>query len=123
MEKYIDKDLENELKRIRRKIHSKAEVGFELKNTRRIVTEELESLGCTVKSVGDGCIYTVIEGEKAGKCLLMRADMDALPIREQTVREGSIKHLLQEDRKSLTKCKRGTYFFYTCVYRHQLLIL
>ena len=84
MEKYIDKDLENELKRIRRKIHAKAEVGFELKNTRRIVTEELESLGCAVKSVGDGCIYTVIEGEKAGKCLLMRADMDALPIREQT---------------------------------------
>ena len=67
MENYIDKDLETKLVRIRRNIHSKAEVGFNLQNTRRLVTEELEGLGCEVKSLGNGCIYTVIEGERKGK--------------------------------------------------------
>ena len=82
--KYIDKNFENELIQLRRRLHLNAEVGFELDNTRKIITSELEGIGCEVKSIGNGCLYTLIQGKKEGKCLLLRADMDALPIREQT---------------------------------------
>jgi len=84
MDKYTDKDFEKWLTDTRRKLHACAETGFDLTNTRQLVTKELESLGLDVKICGNGCIYTVIEGEKDGKTLLLRADMDALPIKEQT---------------------------------------
>lgn len=92
MKKYISDELEGELIRIRRTLHSFAEVGFELEKTKKTVTDELEKLGLEVKTCGNGCIYTVIQGSKEGKTLLLRADMDALPIKEGTDLEFASKN-------------------------------
>lgn len=77
-------NFENELIFIRRKLHECAETGFDLEKTRKIVKSELEKLGLEVNSCANGCLYTIIEGEKEGKTILLRADMDALPIKEET---------------------------------------
>lgn len=84
MEKYTDGEFERWLTDIRRELHSNAETGFDLRCTKQIVKRELSSMGCSVKECGRGCIYTVISGKKEGKCVLLRADMDALPITEKT---------------------------------------
>ncbi len=66
----------------RRKLHECAEIGFELKNTRRIIEQMLESEGVEYKPIGKGSIVARIGRGEYG--ILLRADSDALPIREET---------------------------------------
>lgn len=84
MENYINEFFEKELIELRRRLHACAEVGFDLPKTKEIVKSELENLGLEVKNCNKGCLYTVIKGKNPGKTLLLRADMDALPITEET---------------------------------------
>lgn len=67
----------------RRTVHSNAETGFELKNTLQYVRGELEGMGLAPQSCGKAGLTAVIGGKKSGKVFLLRADMDALPVREQ----------------------------------------
>ena len=70
------------LVKIRRKLHSSAETGFDLRKTVKIVESELTKLGYTPTRCGkSGIVATVGSG---GKCILLRADMDALNIKEET---------------------------------------
>ena len=67
----------------RRELHKRAEVGFELKETVKYISDTLRQAGYTPKIIGKSSIIAV----KKGKCdeyILLRADMDALPIREET---------------------------------------
>lgn len=73
--------LEGELIRHRRYLHSHAETGFDLKETCTYVQKELEKMGYAPQKCGkSGLVCTIGHGEKA---FLLRADMDALPIREE----------------------------------------
>ena len=75
-----DKMIEN-----RRHLHQIPEVGLELPETKAFVKGKLEALGLTVKEYGESGLSVLIEGEKGpGKCLLIRADMDALPMKEES---------------------------------------
>lgn len=66
----------------RRFLHSHAETGFELHETNAYVQSKLEEMGYQPKKCGkSGLVCTVGKGEKA---FLLRADMDALPLYEQT---------------------------------------
>ncbi|MBO5339041.1 MAG: amidohydrolase [Clostridia bacterium] len=80
--------LEDEIVRIRQELHKIAEVGFSLENTCRFVRNELEAVGCKVELCGRQGLVCTIEGQGKGdfsdKCVLLRADMDALPIKEET---------------------------------------
>ena len=70
---------------IRRDIHAHPELGFDTLRTARIVELELLRLGLTPKTgVGKTGVLVDIVGAHPGKTLLLRADMDALPIHEQT---------------------------------------
>ncbi len=74
------KKIEKEIIALRRKLHQNAEVGFALKETLAIVRDSLLEAGYEPKACGKaGLIATVGEGEKV---FLLRADMDALPVRE-----------------------------------------
>ena len=65
----------------RRALHEQPETGFDLKNTLTYVCARLEELGCSPKPCGKaGLTATVGSG---GPVFLLRADMDALPIREE----------------------------------------
>lgn len=75
--------LENELVENRRYLHQNAEVGFELTKTTEYVKNKLEELGFQVTPCGKNGLVALI-GNENGKTFLLRADMDALPIKEET---------------------------------------
>lgn len=76
------KELESYAIGIRRRIHENPELGFELPKTVTLVKEELESFGYAPAQCGIAGI-TALAGTP-GKTFLLRADMDALPMREET---------------------------------------
>ena len=70
---------------LRRDFHIHPELGFREIRTGGIVAKELEALGIEVtKGVGKTGVVGLLEGAKPGPTLLLRFDMDALPIVEQT---------------------------------------
>ena len=70
---------------LRRDFHMHPELGFREIRTGGIVAKELEALGLEVtKGVGRTGIVGLLEGSKSGPTLLLRFDMDALPITEET---------------------------------------
>ena len=68
----------------RRDLHQHPELGFEERRTSALVAERLGRLGYTVRSgVGKTGVVGVRDGGPAGgRCVLIRADMDALPVDE-----------------------------------------
>lgn len=66
----------------RRHIHENPELGGREKETSAYVRAEAERLGLTVETVGDYGLIVRIDGAKPGKCVMLRADMDALPVEE-----------------------------------------
>ena len=70
---------------LRRDFHMHPELGFREFRTSGIVARELETLGLEVtKGIGKTGIVGLLEGVKPGPTLLLRFDMDALPITEET---------------------------------------
>ncbi len=70
---------------MRRDFHRHPELGHQEVRTAGIVARELQALGLEVTTgVGKTGVVAIIEGGKPGPVLLLRADMDALPIVEQT---------------------------------------
>ena len=70
---------------LRRDFHLHPELGFREFRTGGIVAKELEALGIEVtKGVGKTGVVGLLEGAKPGPTLLLRFDMDALPIVEET---------------------------------------
>jgi len=70
---------------LRRDFHRHPELGFREIRTGGIVARELELLGIEVtKGVGKTGVVGLLEGGKPGPTLLLRFDMDALPIMEET---------------------------------------
>ena len=73
------------LQEIRRELHSMPEIGLELPSTQSVVRRELDALGLEVR-LGRRCssVVAVVEGAESGPTVLLRADMDALPISERS---------------------------------------
>lgn len=70
---------------MRRDFHVHPELGFNEIRTGGIVAKELEALGIEVtKGVGKTGVVGLLEGAKPGPTILLRFDMDALPITEDT---------------------------------------
>lgn len=76
----------------RRDFHQHPELGFEEIRTAGIVAAELNALGLEVQTgVGKTGVIGVLEGAHDGPTVLVRADMDALPIHEENVLEFASK--------------------------------
>ncbi|PSL39194.1 hippurate hydrolase [Labedella gwakjiensis] len=75
----------DDLVAVRRRLHGVAEVGLELPDTQRVLLEHLDGLGLEI-TTGDGLssVTAVLRGGRSGPVVLLRADMDALPIVEAT---------------------------------------
>lgn len=79
------KELNDYLVGIRRNLHQIPELSTELPKTQAAVCAELDKLGIEYKKNNtDSGIIGMIKGGKPGKTILLRADMDALHITEQT---------------------------------------
>lgn len=74
-----------ELIAVRRELHALAETGLQLPRTQAVLLRELQRYGLEV-STGDGLssVTAVLRGGRPGPVVLLRADMDALPITEAT---------------------------------------
>jgi len=77
------KDLKPYIIDKRRDFHMFPELKYEEKRTSGIIQKELASLGYEVKKIADTGIIGTLKG-KGSKTIALRADMDALPIKEAT---------------------------------------
>ena len=77
------KAIEDELIAHRRHLHQNPELGFDLPETTAYVMQQLREYGYAPKTVGKAGISAVI-GPDGGKTFLIRGDMDALPMKEET---------------------------------------
>ena len=79
------KDLQEEIVAMRRELHKIPELGFNLPKTREFVVKKLDEIGIPYTlSEKDSSIIATMKCGKPGKVLALRADMDALPITEDT---------------------------------------
>ncbi|WP_428740644.1 amidohydrolase [Tenacibaculum sp.] len=76
--------LKNNLEKIRKELHTYPEVsGKEYETQERIRTYLTKYSSCKVVEVANTGIVAVFEGKEAGKTIMLRADIDALPIQEK----------------------------------------
>jgi amidohydrolase len=69
---------------MRRDFHRYPELGFQETRTSRIVAEKLTNLGLEVQTgIGQTGVVGLLEGNQPGPTILLRFDMDALPIQEE----------------------------------------
>ena len=73
----------------RRYLHQHPELAFDLDNTVRFVKEKLTEMGYAPADCGDHGVVALAGGKRPGKCILIRADMDALPMKEESGLEFS----------------------------------
>lgn len=77
--------LYDEMVRVRRDLHRHPELGFQESRTAALVAETLTGLGLEVQtSVGQTGVVALLEGARPGPTVLLRFDMDALPIQEES---------------------------------------
>ena len=70
---------------IRRRLHRRPEIGLQLPQTQAVVAAELRAIGLEPKLGGTtSSVVAVIEGAQPGPTTLLRADMDALSLHEDT---------------------------------------
>ena len=70
---------------LRRKLHQHPELAFEEHETARAVAEYLNSAGIEVRTgIGGTGVVGLLEGAAGGRRVGVRADMDALPVTEQS---------------------------------------
>ncbi|SDI39212.1 M20 metallopeptidase family protein [Alteribacillus bidgolensis] len=96
-------NLQDELSKWRRHLHQYPELGFEEFNTSDFIKERLKEFGITeiTKMVGTG-LMVFLRGKRPGPTVMLRADIDALPIQdEKTVEYASkinnVAHLCGHD--------------------------
>ena len=69
---------------IRRDFHQHPELGFQEHRTQGIIVEELQKFGLEVRSgIAETGVVGLLEGKGDGPVLLLRFDMDALPVQEE----------------------------------------
>ena len=77
------KALQNEIVTDRRYLHRHAELGMDLPMTSAYIIKRLKGMGYKPEVVAGSGVVVLAGGKKPGKVLLLRADIDALPIAEE----------------------------------------
>jgi amidohydrolase len=77
-------ELKAEVVANRRWLHQHPELGFRLDQTVAFVKEKLTEYGYTPVDCGNHGVTATVGGRHGGKCVLIRADMDALPMKEES---------------------------------------
>ena len=71
--------------RLRRRLHERPELGLVLPETQRAVLDALGDLAVEIETGGaTSAVVATLRGAKPGPTILLRADMDALPLKEET---------------------------------------
>ena len=78
----MDEQLQ-QLKTWRRALHERAETGFQVPETTAYIKARLTEMGYQVERCGRAGLLAGV-GDKTKPCVLLRADIDGLPMREKT---------------------------------------
>lgn len=93
MEAYFQNMVE-ELRQMRRDLHKIPELGLKEYKTSAYIREKLESFGITeLETWLETGVVAVIRGKGKGQAVAFRADMDALPVTEQTGCDFTSEHV------------------------------
>jgi len=77
--------IQPDLVELRRRIHRRPEIGNDLPVTQEVIVEELAKLGIEGRRGSSlSSVIGVIDGGRPGPTVILRADMDALPLTEET---------------------------------------
>lgn len=91
------KQIEEYVIAIQRDLHRHPELGMQEVRTMKVVSEELTKLGIPYEIVPNGGIIGFIEGDLEGKSLILRADLDALPMKEEETNLTREKVIVSEN--------------------------
>ena len=84
----LDSELKKEIKEygvsMRRHFHQNPELGGQEFETAKRIEAELDLLGIEHERVGDTNVISTIQGKRDGKIIGLRADIDALPVQEES---------------------------------------
>jgi amidohydrolase len=77
--------MHGDLVQLRHQLHRRPEVGLQLPRTQETVLEALDGLGLEVSTGKElSSVTAVLRGGRPGPAVLLRGDMDALPVQEET---------------------------------------
>jgi amidohydrolase len=77
-------ELHDEMIALRRDFHANPELGLQEFRTADIIERYLTNLGLRVRRCTETGVIGVLEGEGPGKTVMLRCDIDALPVEEET---------------------------------------
>ncbi len=80
----LAKDIQQDIISWRRDLHQVPEIGLDLEQTSTYIRAKLEEFGITYRMAAKNGVVALIAGEQPGPTLALRADMDGLPIKEET---------------------------------------
>jgi amidohydrolase len=82
----IDPGVLETIVQLRHEIHAHPELGFDVAQTAERILQHISTLpGLTIrKAVGGHGIVATLNADRPGRCVALRADMDALPLDEET---------------------------------------
>jgi len=81
----LSKSQFNQMVELRRYLHQHPELSFKEVNTAKRIAQELDKIGIPYHSgVGETGIVAIVNGDSSGPTIGIRAELDALPIQEQT---------------------------------------
>ncbi len=87
------REIASELVTLRRELHQIPEIGLDLPLTQRAVLGALDGLPLEVSTgTGLSSVTAVLRGGRPGPVVLLRGDMDALPVAEETGVEFASRH-------------------------------
>lgn len=78
----IAEKMQDETIKMRRELHQMPEIGLEVEKTCDYIEGKLKEMGLEPVRYGNSGVSAIIDSGKEGKCILLRADMDALPMAE-----------------------------------------
>ncbi|MDP6425532.1 MAG: M20 family metallopeptidase, partial [Dehalococcoidia bacterium] len=79
------REISGPIVKLRRQLHSIPEIAFNEKRTSSLISKHLLESGVEViGGIGKTGVVGIIEGSNSGKTLMIRADIDALPLEEKT---------------------------------------
>ena len=76
------KRLWNDIRTDRRELHKNPEVGVCLPHTKEYVKDRLREMGYEPREICESGIVASVTGKKTDRCIMLRADMDALKVTE-----------------------------------------
>lgn len=87
-----------------RDLHEHPEIGMQEERTIQVIVDELSKLGIENEIIPHGGIIGIIEGDRPGKTIVLRADIDALPMKEEPNNLKQPKVVVSQDDRAAHTC-------------------